>query len=148
MHCVGLHPRFRRAASPAVNASSGMLQQFAMLSCVINRCNRAYLHPLLPARAQGCAWQCHSGQTLPHASSLFQALAHITPTTPLLQHPPPASSIVYQPTQRRQCMVHDSKHICTNPGVASGYKVLSFGQVSADQMKSQKTGANKLTCGL
>ena len=45
-------------------------------------------------------------------------------------------------------MLHDSKHSCPTPSMASGYKVLSFGQVCADQMRSLKTRANKSMHGL
>ena len=45
-------------------------------------------------------------------------------------------------------MVRDDKHSCTTPSMASGYKVMSFGQVCADEMKSLKTRANMWTCSL
>ncbi len=32
-------------------------------------------------------------------------------------------------------MMHDSKNSCATPSMASGYKVMSFGQVCADQMQ-------------
>ena len=45
-------------------------------------------------------------------------------------------------------MMHDSKNSCATPSMASGYKVMSFGQMCADQMQSLKTWANKSTHGV
>ncbi len=50
--------------------------------------------------------------------------------------------------QWRQSTVHDSNHRCTTPSIVSGYKVLSCGQVCADQMKGVKIRPDKSTRGL